>query len=36
MVAALTVPINLVFGIMLAWEVTRFEYPGRKVIDHAN
>ena len=32
MVAALTVPINLVFGIMLAWSVTRFEYPGRKLL----
>ena len=32
MVAALTVPINLVFGIMLAWSVTRFEFPGRKLL----
>ena len=31
-VAALTVPINLVFGIFLAWLVTRFEFPGRKVL----
>lgn len=31
-VAALTVPINLVFGVMLAWSVTRFEFPGRKLL----
>lgn len=31
-VAALTVPLNLVFGIMLAWTVTRFEFPGRKLL----
>lgn len=32
LVAALTVPINLVFGVMLAWSVTRFEFPGRKLL----
>src|SRR5690606_21995158 len=32
LVAALTVPINLVFGVFLAWLVTRFEFPGRKVL----
>lgn len=32
LVAALTVPINLVFGVMLAWAVTRFEFPGRKLL----
>jgi sulfate transport system permease protein len=31
-VAALTVPINLIFGVFLAWLVTRFEFPGRKVL----
>lgn len=31
-VALLTVPINLVFGVMLAWSVTRFEFPGRKFL----
>ncbi|MFT6465304.1 sulfate ABC transporter permease subunit CysW [Halopseudomonas sp.] len=31
-VAALTVPINLVFGVFLAWLVTRFEFSGRKVL----
>ena len=31
-VALLTVPINLVFGVMLAWSVTRFEFPGRKLL----
>lgn len=32
MVAALTVPINLVFGVFLAWLVTRFEFPGRRLL----
>lgn len=32
MIAALTVPINLIFGVFLAWLVTRFEFPGRKVL----
>jgi sulfate transport system permease protein len=31
-VAALTVPINLIFGVFLAWLVTRFEFPGRKAL----
>lgn len=31
-IAALTVPINLVFGICLAWCVTRFEFFGRKIL----
>lgn len=31
-VAALTVPLNLIFGVMLAWTVTRFEFPGRKLL----
>ncbi|MGO2509530.1 MAG: sulfate ABC transporter permease subunit CysW [Vibrio hibernica] len=31
-VALLTVPINLVFGVMLAWSVTRFEFIGRKFL----
>ncbi len=31
-VALLTVPINLVFGVMLAWVVTRFEFAGRKFL----
>ena len=31
-VAALTVPINLVFGTALAWAVTRFRFPGRKLL----
>ncbi|MDC0610816.1 sulfate ABC transporter permease subunit CysW [Vibrio sp.] len=31
-VALLTVPINLVFGVMLSWAVTRFEFPGRKFL----
>lgn len=32
LVAALTVPLNLVFGVFLAWLVTRFEFPGRRVL----
>lgn len=32
MVSALTVPINLVFGVFLAWLVTRFEFPGRRLL----
>ena len=31
-VAALTVPLNLVFGTSLAWLVTRFRFPGRKLL----
>ena len=31
-IAAMTVPINLVFGVFLAWLLTRFECPGRKVL----
>lgn len=31
-VALLTVPINLIFGVLLAWTVTRFEFPGRKLL----
>ncbi|SJL84500.1 sulfate ABC transporter permease subunit CysW [Vibrio palustris] len=31
-VAILTVPINLIFGVLLAWTVTRFEFPGRKLL----
>jgi len=32
LVAVLTVPLNLVFGILLAWLVTRFRFPGRKLL----
>jgi sulfate transport system permease protein len=31
-VAALSVPINLVFGIMLAWCVTHYDFRGRKLL----
>ncbi|WP_111494901.1 MULTISPECIES: sulfate ABC transporter permease subunit CysW [Marinobacter] len=31
-VALLTVPLNMVFGIFLAWLVTRFRFPGRKLL----
>lgn len=32
LVALITVPVNLVFGIMLAWLVTRFIFPGRQLL----
>ena len=32
LVAVVTIPVNLVFGVALAWLVTRFEFPGRKVL----
>lgn len=31
-VSLVTVPVNLVFGVMLAWAVTRFSFPGRKLL----
>ncbi|WP_227370854.1 sulfate ABC transporter permease subunit CysW [Halomonas sp. M20] len=31
-VTALTIPVNLVFGVFLAWLVTRFEFPGRRLL----
>ncbi len=30
--AVITVPVNLVFGILLAWCVTRFDFRGRKLL----
>ena len=32
LVAALTVPLNLLFGVFLAWLVTRFEFIGRRLL----
>lgn len=32
LIALLTVPINLVFGVLLSWAVTRFEFVGRKCL----
>ncbi|ARS51548.1 MULTISPECIES: sulfate ABC transporter permease subunit CysW [Kushneria] len=32
LIALLTVPINLIFGIFLAWLVTRFAFPGRRLL----
>ncbi|WP_110691631.1 sulfate ABC transporter permease subunit CysW [Salinicola halophyticus] len=32
LVAVITVPVNLVFGVFLAWLVTRFEFPGRRLL----
>src|SRR5690606_29814222 len=31
-VAAITVPVNLLFGILLAWCVTHYEFRGRKLL----
>ena len=31
-VALITVPVNLVFGVLLAWCVTRYEFRGRKLL----
>jgi sulfate/thiosulfate transport system permease protein len=30
--AAIAVPLNLVFGVMAAWAVTRFKFPGRSLL----
>ena len=32
LVALITVPVNLVFGMVLAWLVTRFVFPGRQLL----
>lgn len=32
LVALITVPVNLVFGTLLAWLVTRFTFPGRQLL----
>ncbi|MGC3872449.1 sulfate ABC transporter permease subunit CysW [Halomonas sp. GXIMD04776] len=32
LVTALTIPVNLVFGVFLAWLVTRFTFPGRRLL----
>ncbi|CBJ82253.1 thiosulfate permease W protein (ABC superfamily,membrane) [Xenorhabdus bovienii str. Jollieti] len=32
MIALITVPINLIFGVMTAWLVTRFQFPGRQLL----
>ncbi|MAM56960.1 MAG: sulfate ABC transporter permease subunit CysW [Salinicola sp.] len=32
LVAAITVPVNLIFGVFLAWLVTRFDFPGRRLL----
>lgn len=32
LIALITVPVNLVFGILLAWLVTRFTFPGRQLL----
>lgn len=32
LVAVFTVPVNLVFGVLLAWLVTRFTFPGRRLL----
>lgn len=30
--AAIAVPLNLVFGVMAAWAITRFQFPGRSLL----
>ena len=32
LVALISVPVNLVFGTLLAWLVTRFDFPGRQLL----
>lgn len=32
LIALLTVPVNVLFGILLAWLVSRFQFPGRQVL----
>ncbi|MDC9589585.1 sulfate/thiosulfate ABC transporter permease CysW [Xenorhabdus sp. XENO-10] len=32
MIALITVPLNLVFGVTTAWLVTRFQFPGRQLL----
>lgn len=32
LVTALTIPVNLAFGVALAWLVTRFSFPGRRLL----
>ena len=32
LIALITVPVNLVFGVLLAWLVTRFTFPGRQLL----
>lgn len=32
LIALITVPVNFVFGVMLAWLVTRFQFPGRQLL----
>ncbi|HBO24995.1 MAG TPA: sulfate/thiosulfate ABC transporter permease CysW [Providencia sp.] len=32
LIALITVPVNLIFGTMMAWLVTRFHFPGRQLL----
>jgi sulfate transport system permease protein len=32
LVAAITVPLNAVFGIAAAWSITKYEFPGKRVL----
>ncbi|CDL79233.1 sulfate/thiosulfate ABC transporter permease CysW [Xenorhabdus cabanillasii] len=32
LIALITVPINLIFGVVTAWLVTRFQFPGRQLL----
>ena len=31
-IALITVPVNMIFGVMLAWAVTRFSFPGKTAL----
>ncbi|MGJ8526244.1 Sulfate transport system permease protein CysW [Halomonadaceae bacterium LMG 33818] len=32
LIACITVPVNIVFGIVFSWLITRFEFPGRRIL----
>ncbi|MCW7763619.1 sulfate/thiosulfate ABC transporter permease CysW [Photorhabdus luminescens] len=32
LIALITVPVNLIFGVMIAWLATRFQFPGRQCL----
>lgn len=32
LIACITVPVNIVFGVVFSWLITRFEFPGRRIL----
>ena len=36
LVAAISVPLNLVFGVIAAWAITKFDFRGKTLPDHAD